>query len=398
MSKQICFVGEYGAGKSHTISDLVLDPTLREQLVVSNAFAHGTTQETVIDFGDFTVLDTRGLDSDELDDDELIEQIGALTHDRTVFVWVINGRSRRIKATAKLVHQLVGSRRLVIFINDRNNRPLSNGWMEYSPSAARASTIAELKATFPAATITSNHLAIVPLIIGPVEGADLVTSSLDKLNANALLRYKETIAARAEINRQMELNLTRVCEARSTFLKLVDVEEQKSNKGLGYLLLGLAGAVGALVLLPFVAPLFAAAGLAGAAATSSGMAVIGLGAMATAPVVAGAVGGVAGVVAGGIGNAVLAPGAGFRASRPQQLGVDFQMSAEEAKALEEDQAGLADYYSRLQRAKPCTDSRELFRRLPSYRFLALLPPFESAAMVTDTQFDGPLYHLLCDAL
>lgn len=398
-TKQIYFIGEYGAGKSHTISELILDPALRAQLVVSNSFAHGTTQETAIDFGGFSVVDTRGLDSGELDDDELIAEINALTHSETLFVWVINGRARRLKTVTRLVQRIVAGRRLVIFINDRNNRPLASGWMDYMPSPERADAIAHLSTTFADSPVTNNHLAIVPLIVMRSADRELPTATLDRLNADALLRYTETSTKRAEINRQMKANCDKIHEARAAFLALVDAEERK-GRGLGTLLLGFAGVALAVVALPFVAPLFAGAGLAGAAAMSSGMATIGLGAMATAPLVAGAVGGTVGLVAGGIvsqsgsrtGQSTLA------AYRPQRLGVDYQVSAEEAEAIERDQKALAEYYDRLQRAKPCTDSRASFRELPTYRPLRPLPPFEPTAEVSDTQFDGPLYHLLCDAL
>jgi hypothetical protein len=382
MTRQICFIGASGAGKSHTIKQLIKpDNPIREQLVVSDGFEHGTVRETGIVFPDLEVLD--GDFGVDFDDEDVIASIKAMTHPDTLFVFVINGKGRRFSHA-----MIVGERRVIVFVNDHKERPLADGWQIYEFSPERSAMVKTVSETF------TGLVAIVPFAVGCHKGDDLITAALAKLMASERQRYEATCAQREAINTKMRAKWEGVCAARKAFISLMDDAEMRSGRGwLAGLLLGGLGALLAMAALPIVAPLFAAAGLAGTAATSSGM--------ATAPLVAGTVGGAAGLVVAGTGNTLAGAVQDsnmrqtINAHRAERIGVDFQISVEETAMLTKAEADLDTYFQQLRTAKPSSDNRRLFRELPICVSLEPLPAFVATTAINDCYFDGQFYHLLC---
>jgi hypothetical protein len=417
MPRQICFIGDYGAGKSHTIRQLISpDNPYRQQLNVAHGFDHGTKNELCLDFGDFEIIDIRGLNSGlpGFEDETIISSVNKITgwpcnpsEDRTVFVWVINGQSRRIRKIRETVTALVGNRRLLIYINDRVEIPLDLNWMRYDPSKARQEDIVMLREHFPRAPITNNPWAIVPLIISQNTREDMITDLLTIENQRRARAFQEAVKKRKLVIDKLRAHYQTIYDCRLMFLdKVEENESKKRSRGPGIAFIcGIGAAVIGLVALPVIAPLFGAAGLFGAAAYSSGMATLGLGAMATAPLVVGSVAGATGFVVGGAIDKASSssesgkPLAFFMGSSAKEIvGVNCIFTRAEQVMLDKSAKVLDSYYDLLCKVNPQTENRHFFASLPEVNYPREDPNPPEPASIVETYFDGVLRNAIVAAL
>lgn len=174
----VCFLGATGSGKSHTIRELLSDANpCKSRIVSADTFGSVTLCETVYKVSDeFTLVDTRGLDSEDLGDDEILAGIEATIAslgpaDEAIFVLVVNDAERRLTAV-RLASRLVGGRQVLIYLNKRNNDPIDKHWSRCYVETARREALAKAMGRAEAShlPITDRHWAIVPHLRAMVLG------------------------------------------------------------------------------------------------------------------------------------------------------------------------------------------------------------------------------------
>lgn len=182
---KICFIGAFGAGKSHTIRELLGDHAPPE-IVVSDKFGSATQHETSVlvplTSGDYIeVIDTRGLDSEDFDDNEIIAAINWVVDSTTIFVLVLNNAERRMVSIG-IASQVIRGRRVLVYDNCRDSTPVSVDWYREQPNAARCKEIARaLKKPVGDFPITNKQWAIAPYLRLMLAG---VPCSVDRVYFN----------------------------------------------------------------------------------------------------------------------------------------------------------------------------------------------------------------------
>ena len=167
--QRICFLGATGSGKSHTIRELLrADHPLRQSLTSSDAMVSETLRETEYAVSDsYTLIDTRGLDSEDIDDAEILASIELVTDSQTLFVLVVNGNERRLTAV-RLAANVIRDRAVLVYVNERDNTPIDASWAVDNLSEERRTAI--LRAFGRTVPITTKHWAIVPHIAALATG------------------------------------------------------------------------------------------------------------------------------------------------------------------------------------------------------------------------------------